>query len=97
MTESAKPLACPFCGGEAKFEESESMFGGGFYHCANQHCRIEARTFDMGESKALELWNHRAADPRLAALETTSKAVIAGLEAQIRDLKLELKMKEQKS
>jgi hypothetical protein len=90
MSETAKPFACPFCG---DVPTVKLVAGSAWVKCRNTQCRTETGLY-RSEYEAIARWNHRAADPRLAALETTSKAVIAGLEAQIRDLKLELKMKE---
>lgn len=60
---------CPFCGGEAKTAEYDSMYLHGFeIHCVNEECHISVGTYVYPtEAEAAEAWNTRTDDYRAAA------------------------------
>jgi hypothetical protein len=99
MSEPTKPAACPQCAQLIKESRLELVLCGGLHvghtvepkrwllRSVDESAWVEQRTRDLQRSASQAR--------QIAALETTSKSIIAGLEAQIRDLKLELKMKEE--
>jgi uncharacterized Zn finger protein (UPF0148 family) len=60
---------CPFCGGEAKIAEYDTMYLHGFVvRCANDGCSVAVETYIYPtEAEAAEVWNTRSDDYRKAA------------------------------
>lgn len=59
MTEELKP--CPFCGGEAELNESESVFPYFSIWCKNENCiagAVQVKDFD--KERLVNAWNTRA-------------------------------------
>jgi hypothetical protein len=81
MTEPAKPLACPFCGGEV--ERNYAGSSDWSFDCVSPTCGISVWVSVKGvdeTAKATELFNTRAADPRLAELRAIADQLRTDLE-----------------
>ena len=67
---------CPFCGSEAKlFADKKTQDWGAI--CQQPECECNARIpYCSTREEAIEQWNRRAPDPRVAALEEALRKIV---------------------